>query len=499
MYLGAVLIEPAGTTVASDFVEAQRAEWYRSGWPVIANPLGPGRQRLRLGSAVADTLKATAAPDTGVRLQLDVVSDTPLTATVFAVEPPTLGGSHLPARLWVGQRRLERRSANDTVLTLGDAMLTPATTALPLRSGEPRRHEIWVDVPADAIPGVWQGTLRVGDAAAPTRVPIVIEVLNVRLPPVAKPAGYYLDEAPHTTWFPGYEDVRDRQVACDLALMQSLGLTGSAPALSTPTLTAGRFEADMQRARSAGVIAPWLGYTPAKRVLGAHGVQAGADIIARIERELRAKGDAPPVWSVADEPSNPGHPETQLRDWIAALRRAAPSVRLAAQLNTPADMRLASLFDVAVVNDGFGLDLQTLRNAAKGRELWLYNTGQPRLTAGLWLWRSPATRYIQWHARMPTADPLDPTDGREGDVQMVYPSIQTCPANPTIHRNLLEMAEGVVDQRWLLWLAAQTDADAQSLVEQIRHSTGETWTQFHQRADLPRIRESINSLARLRR
>ena len=100
---------------------------------------------------------------------------------------------------------------------------------------------------------------------------------------------------------------------------------------------------------------------------------------------------------------------------------------------------------------------------------------------------------------MPTADPLDPTDGREGDVQMVYPSIQTCPANPTIHRNLLEMAEGVVDQRWLLWLAAQTDADAQSLVEQIRHSTGETWTQFHQRADLPRIRESINSLARLRR
>jgi hypothetical protein len=181
------------------------------------------------------------------------------------------------------------------------------------------------------------------------------------------------------------------------------------------------------------------------------------------------------------------------------LRRAAPSARLAAQLNTPADLKLAGLFDVAVVNDGFGLDLPALRTVAKGRELWLYNTGQPRLTAGLWLWRSPASRYTQWHARMPTADPLDPTDGREGDVQMVFPSTQTCPADPTIHRDLLEMAEGVVDQRWLLWLATQADAKARVLLEQIHHSTGETWKQVEKQADLPRMRESINALARQRR
>jgi hypothetical protein len=319
----------------------------------------------------------------------------------------------------------------------------------------------------------------------------------VRLPPVAKPAGYYLDEAPHATWFPGHEDVRTRQIACDLAVMQSLGLTGSAPALSTPTMTAGRFEADTLLARRAGVQAPWLGYTPAKRVLGAHGVQAGASIIARVETDMRAQGEIPPVWSVADEPSNPGHPETQLREWVAALRTAAPLARLGAQLNTPADMRLASLFDVLVVNDGFGLDLATLRSAAaKGRDLWLYNTGHPRLTAGLWLWRSPAQRYIQWHARMPTADPFDPTDGREGDVQMIFPSAQTCPAQPTIHRDLLEMAEGVVDQRWLLWLAAQPGTEGRALAEKIRAAAGENWAPARLQADLPHIRESINSLAR---
>jgi hypothetical protein len=386
------------------------------------------------------------------------------------------------------------------VLSLGDSMLAPSATAiLPLRTGEPRSYDIWLDVPADAAPGFWRGVVLIGETQSPTRVPIEIEVLGVRLPPTAKPAGYYLDEAPHATWFPGHEDIRDRQVECDLSLMRSLGLTGSAPALSTPTAQTGRFEADMRRALKAAVAGPWLGYTPAKRVLEAQGVQAGASIIARIDQEMRAKGEIPPVWSVADEPSNPGHPETQLRDWISALRAAAPQAKLAAQLNTPADMRLASLFDVLVVNDGFGLDLSILRGAsAKGRDLWLYNTAQPRLTAGLWLWRAPASRYIQWHARMPTADPLDPTDGREGDVQMVFPSVQTCPLNPTIHRDLLEMAEGVVDQRWLLWLAAQPDAEARALAAKITAGTGDSWAQARQ-ADLPQIRESINHLSRRRR
>jgi hypothetical protein len=497
LYLGAMLVEPAGTTAALEFVEAQRAEWYRSNWPIVAGRAADAIPQVRIGTQVNTTLKATAAPDTGLRLRLSVVTDTASTKPIATVEPPALAGSQMAARIWSGQRRLERRNANDTVLALSDNMLAGAAAAFPLRPGEPRTYEIWLDVPANASAGLWKGTFLVGDPAAPTRVPIEIDVLPVRLPPVTKPAGYYLDEAPHATWFPGQDDVRNRQIECDLALMQSLGLTGSAPALATPTMAPGRFEADMGRARTAGIAAPWLGYTPAKRVLGTHGVQAGASIIARVEQELRAKGDAPPVWSVADEPSNPGHPETQLREWVSALRAAAPLAKLAAQLNTPADMRLAALFDVLIVNDGFGLDLKTLRDAsAKGRDLWLYNTAQPRLTAGLWLWRSPASRYIQWHARMPTADPLDPTDGREGDVQMIYPSAQTCPANPTIHRDLLDMAEGVIDQRWLLWLAAQPAPEARALAGKILETTGDLWAQVRKQADLPQLRESINSLAR---
>jgi hypothetical protein len=500
LYLGAVLVEPVGTSAALDFVDAQRADWYRSVWPIVAQSSPDAIPQVRIGDQNIASLKATAAPDTGVRLRFAAVSDTAIAAPTATIEPPAFAGGLMTARLWAGQRRLERRNANDTVLALGDNILAGTAAALPFRPGEPRTYEIWLDVPADAPAGLWTGTMRVGDPAAPTRVPLEIDVLPVRLPPVAKPAGYYLDEAPQNTWFPGRDEVRDRQIECDLALMQGFGLTGSAPALSTPAITPGSFEADMARARTEGVAAPWLGYTPAKRVLGSHGVQAGANIIARVEQELRATGQIPPIWSVADEPSNPGHPETQLREWVSALRAAAPLAKLAAQLNTSADMRLASLFDVLIVNDGFGLDLKTLRDAsAKGRDLWLYNTAQPRLTAGLWLWRSPASRYIQWHARMPTADPLDPTDGREGDVQMIYPSAQTCPAHPTIHRDLLDMAEGVVDQRWLLWLSAQPDAETRALAEKIRQSTGDLWAQLRTQADLPQIRESIIQFARRRR
>jgi hypothetical protein len=504
LYLGAVLLEPAGSAAALDFVDAQRAAWYRSVWPIVAmpdaTPDATGIPQVRIGATNNASLKATAAPDTGLRLRLAALSTTAIATPTATIEPPALAGGQMQARIWASQQRLERRNANDTVLARGDNMLAGNVAALPLRPGEARTYEIWLDVPANAAPGLWTGAVLVGDPAVPTRVAVEIEVLPVRLPPVAKPAGYYLDDAPHATWFPGQDDVRDRQVVCDLALMRSFGLNGSAPALSTPAITPGRFEADMGRAQTAGVVAPWLGYTPAKRVLATHGVQIGARIIARVEQELRAKGEMPPVWSVADEPSNPGHPETQLREWVAALRAAAPAAKLAAQLNTPADMRLAALFDVLIVNDGFGLDLKTLRAAsAKGRDLWLYNTAQPRLTAGLWLWRSPASRYIQWHARMPTADPLDPTDGREGDVQMIYPSVQTCPATPTIHRDLLDMAEGVVDQRWLLWLAAQPDTEARALAEKIRQRSGDLWAQQRTQADLPQMRESINQLARQRR
>ena len=75
LYLGAVLLEPTGTTAASEFVEAQRAEWYRSVWPIVAAPAVGDIPTVRIGAPAGLSLKATAAPDTGVRLRLAARED----------------------------------------------------------------------------------------------------------------------------------------------------------------------------------------------------------------------------------------------------------------------------------------------------------------------------------------------------------------------------------------------------------------------------------------
>jgi hypothetical protein len=97
---------------------------------------------------------------------------------------------------------------------------------------------------------------------------------------------------------------------------------------------------------------------------------------------------------------------------------------------------------------------------------------------------------------MPTADPFDPLDGREGDEQLILPSAAPCPSTPSIHRDLLDLADGVVDQRWLLWLDAQARPSARDLRSRIERRIGVRWDRASRmtRRELREIRESIKML-----
>lgn len=504
LYLAGVVIEPAQSTVGLDHVNAWRAAWYRQTWPVVAADAETGAPPVAvvIGSGKQEMLpvRIVAAPGIGVRARFAVSSQMELGAARFDVEVLTLGKAVADMRVWVGVQRLERRRANDTVLSFSDNMLVAAGASLSLTANRSRTLEAWIDVPAGADAGIWHGALTITHERGSMRIPVRVDVLPVNLPPVAKPAGFYLDEAPHLTWFAATRADRALQTACDLALMQSFGINGTAPALSTPQGSPSAFNSDMAAARVHGVAQPVLAYAPAKRLAGLHGLRGSASIIASTEAAFAADDRAPPVWSVADEPSNPGHSAIDLAEWLKVLRADVPRARLAAHLNAPLDIDFAHLFDVVLVNDGYGLDLARLEaTRARSKDLWLYNTARPRATAGLWLWRSPASRYVQWHGRMPTADPFDPTDGREGDVQVVFPSLEPCPRQPTIHRDLLDMADGLVDQRWLLWLAQQTEDDAKALVASIRAKVP-TWGAARglNGGDLANMRESIIEIAKRR-
>ena len=66
-----------------------------------------------------------------------------------------------------------------------------------------------------------------------------------------------------------------------------------------------------------------------------------------------------------------------------------------------------------------------------------------------------------------------------------------------LFRSLLRMTEGVVDQRWLLWLDAQSTAPARQLASEIRAGLPGPYTDAanRSRASLEALRNRIMDLA----
>lgn len=485
-YLSAVLIEPVSQTAPAgeasagqQFVDAQRAAWYRSTMPVApaVTDTADGSLALTLSWSQAaikpelkpEPLRQRAAPDTAASFKISLTAEQAIAKPRVSIDPPRRNGVTLPSRLWGAQAKLER---DDTVLRLRDNRLLADASSLPLAAGVSRGYEIWIDIPRGTAAGVYTGALVVADSnsSRSRSFPIEITVLGVTLPPVTKPSGFYLARAAHLAYFPGLAIERERQVQCDLDTLRGFGLTNTAPPIGgLDRADLGVFAGDLRRAGASGIAPGFLIYNPLHDLVSTQGPNRASDIVARLEDMIRAQGLPQPLWSVADEPSNPDQVNAALPDFVKQLRGKARGVRLAGHLNTPVDEKFAPYFDTLIVNQGFGIDaggLERLRKSGKG--VWIYNTFAPRQTAGLWLWRTAAERYVQWHGRLPTGDPFDPIDGREADFQMLYPSAEICPKQPDIHRDLLRMAEGVIDQRWLLWLDASAAPTAKALAAETR-------------------------------
>ncbi len=505
-FLSAALVEPAGQRAALDAVLQDRRAWYAENFAlgpelpqVVANHIRLEAEKSEQ-PVLRPKLRMTLTPGTGARASLTIASSEIIGAPEASIRAPKQKTTELPIRLWAAQRHLDRVNAGSNLLAVQDERLRYQTRKFPISHDHPRRYEIWVDAPAKAEPGHYDGEIRIGDAVHGASVELDIEVLPVVLPGVAKPAGYYLDEAPHLTWFPWPGDVRRRQIGCDLATLTALGINGNAPALSTPIANRNDdLMADAQIAAQNANGFPWMAYAPATRAIQSQGLEQSTRSILDADKRLLARGYERLIWSIADEPSNPDVAAGDLAGWVKALRSGVPGVRLAAHLNNRGDRALVPLFDTVMVNAGYGIDIADIEDIkSKKVEPWLYNTGKTRFTAGLWLWRTAARHYIQWHARMPTADPFDPTDGREGDVQMFFPSMELCPKQPDMSADVLAMAEGVVDQRWLSWLDSRQEPEAKALVTQLKSRLDQPFEASSKLDDkaMTEIREQIVDLAR---
>jgi hypothetical protein len=267
---------------------------------------------------------------------------------------------------------------------------------------------------------------------------------------------------------------RTRAMACDYALLGRLGLRALAPSLreALPGRVSNTVN-DLSVAEAAGFSEPLVAYTPLRRSMARAGHAGTLATLQELESALDTAGMKSPLWIVADEPGDTRALQSRLAELVLTLRGARPRAQFGAFLNSPGSATLAGVLDVAFINHGYGIDAQAIaRRLATGRHTWLYNLPDARSAAGLMLWHTGARGYLQWHARMPTAAPFDPSDGREGDYMLIYPSADPCPSTADIDARLLELAAGAVDQRWLQWLESRASADAAArvLLERIHGS-----------------------------
>ncbi len=492
-FLAALLVEPAaGQRAVLAQVQATRRARVLEAWPVVGPRRGVVPAVLTLGllaegaPAQADWQPSATpvaapliAPGTLGWVDFMLAAPSADAAPQVVLTAPSLGGVTLPAELRWGHWRYTRHNPSEGQLTLEAEQLRGEMAKLRLQPDLPRRLNILLRVPPQTPPGRYTGTLRVTSNGATAEQAFGVEVPLVALPAADRPVGVYHDVPPYAHWFPDLAAEARRGMACELAVMRGLGLTGLAPALATPAPgdVRGLVE-DLAMARAAGFSMDLLAYAPIKRLMEYRGFWNVEPTIAQLRAAFAERGLAAPVWSIADEPGNPGSMPADLERLRGAIRAGDPTARVAGQLNRPADRQLLGLFDLVLLNDGFGVQAtEVARWRRSGPTPWLYNMPDMEAAAGFFLWRSNAAGYLQWHARGIGADPFDPTDTGEADVQLYPVQPEPCAAVPDLDLGLLRIGRGVADLRWMLWLEAQAPrhAAARTLLMELRQEIPDNW------------------------
>lgn len=309
-----------------------------------------------------------------------------------------------------------------------------------------------------------------------------IEVLDMTLPNNTQKVGIYLDHSPHLSFFKQWKPLQLAQVYCDLNYLDRLDLRALAPPLLTPTEDNMKaWDNELKLYREFYGHADLLAYTPYKRLKEVLPTAALQQKMSKLAVS-RPKG-INVYWSIADEVL-----ADNMKDVVEdaeQLHSANQFAKTAGHLNDKSQKALIDHLDLVLINHGFGVNTEEIAdihsmigtNGESEKRVWLYNMPNLRLAAGAFLWHSKADGYVQWHGRMPTANPYDPTDGREADYQFFYPQPRACESLPDVDLALFELAVGQYELRWLLWLEQQQGEEAENLRERIEETLEETWLQ----------------------
>ena len=507
-YLSALVIEPVNGEFTNS-TESKRRERFISRWPVKIPEYKTTDQLIMadISEQVMNNLsdRYLAAGGTLLNLTFEINSPVNDPYPVIAVAPPrSVNRNKLDVSTRFGHWRYERPEPNASSLIMDDSYLRSDMSAMTLSGKFPRRVHIQVNIPADTAPGQYHGSIQLFSNNQLITQDYQIEVMPVSLPGLDTAVGLYLEPAPYYQWFASLGKSEALATACDLSLLSTMGFSTLAPSLATPINDENiqTFTQQMKQLKHFGFTDPILAYAPLKRLLAQGDAQSAGLSLSKLNQAIsdqKSDENLPDIyWSIFDEPSP--NKFSSIEASAKLLHSDELGMKTAGHLNSPRQQDLASMADLKIINHGFGVTGEKIREMKKQAQVWLYNMPNPRLAAGAYLWKSGAQGYIQWHGRMPTADPFDPTDGREGDVIYLYPWQGSCPSTINIHRRLLDLHEAILDYRWLQWLqnlAGESDNDkAKKLLKEIQKKIPEDWLDAKTVSpqQLMEIRQSIMNL-----
>lgn len=505
-YAAGLVLEPLNGHFAAE-AEKQRQKRFVESWPVTRQKF-PRKAELQVTDESAQPATNSgdysiypAARNSLLNMTFQINTPEADPNPIIAIASPRNGQGHkLNIQTRYGHWRFERPEPNANQLIVADSYLRSDLDSMTLSPELPRNLYLQIEVPGEAEPGIYKGNLQLLSKGILRVVEFAVDVMPIKLPDMTRSVGLYLEPAPFYEWFP---DIRKRKpfaTACDLALLASMGFTNVAPALDTPIDLDHRKKlvSQLKQLQLFGFESPTMAYAPLKRLLAAQPIDEAMKSLSNLQEMLSAALIEQPYWSIYDEP----HPDSfpKIRDTANNLHTQPLGMKTAGHLNNPKQHGLLRVTDLAIMNHGYGVSKTSIENLQRDRMVWLYNMPDPRLAAGFYLWNSGAEGYLQWHGRMPTADPFDPTDGREGDVVYLYPWQAGCPDTMNIHKRLLDLHEATLDLRWLQWLdeQAENNDEARELAEKLRHAIPDDWKEANRSLSarqLMLMRKTIMELA----
>lgn len=479
-YLSALVLEPTDGNFAKTTREKRR-ERFLNQWPVTTEPyrLPESLSLTDISQQVKeDGAYYSAARDSILNLTFEIASPVDDMAPVLVISPPkSANGQSLQVIPRYGHWRYERPEPNATSLILDDSYLRADMENMRLSSQRPRRLYVQVKVPADTLPGDYAGKVQLFSHGKLRLLDYRVRVLPVILPELTRSVGLYLEPPPYYQWFKSMAELASNATSCDLSLLAAHGFSTVAPALTTPDTEASRkaFIQQIRQIKRFGFDNKILAYSPLKRLLKNKGDDRAADDVMALEQQLQDQNLPDIYWSMFDEPAKDHF--AQIINTADLLKERSASFKTAGHMNDENQTELTRVTDLLLINHGADVTEESIHQWQENGSVWLYNMPKPTIAAGLFLWRSGAGGYLQWHGRMPTADPFDPTDGREGDVIYLYPSASHCAATPDIHRRFLDLHEATLDLRWLQWLEnlSSERPEAKQILANLRAEIPSQW------------------------